>query len=392
MTQPAMRPGRDDAGTIDELHDAARRITGLDDFGPDDYIEALAVLLASYRDEAGLTPLGNRATFGSLRGALVARQLSEAAWARYPEYAAVPIERPIFVTGLPRTGTTALHRLLCADPRHQGLEMWLTAAPQPRPPRETWETNPVFARIQEGYERHHIEDPEFMGLHYMSAGMVEECWQLLRQSMMSIAFESLARIPSYSRWLAARDWTPAYARHRRNLQLIGLRDAGRRWVLKNPSHLFALPALMAVYPDALVVQTHREPRSVIASVTSLTTRATAGQAAEFTGEAAGRWQMDLWARGADLFMDDRARFDPSRFIDVRYEEFVADPLRTVAAIYERAGAELSPGARDAMMAMHEESTQGDRRPSHRYELADFGLSAGEVDARFERYRAAHMRG
>src|SRR5262245_66123169 len=97
-----------------------------------------------------------------------------------------------------------------------------------------------------------------MAVHYIAADQVEECWQLLRQSMRSISFECLAHVPAYSSWLAGQDWTAAYRRHRRNLQLIGLRDAGRRWVLKNPSHLFALDELLAVYPDALVIQTHRQ--------------------------------------------------------------------------------------------------------------------------------------
>ena len=107
------------------------------------------------------------------------------------------------MTGLPRTGTTALHRLLCEDPSHQGLEMWLTQVPQPRPPRETWADDPIFARMQAGFEQHHLENPEFMGVHYMSADMVEECWQLLRQSMLSIAYECLAHLPTYSALAAA---------------------------------------------------------------------------------------------------------------------------------------------------------------------------------------------
>ena len=139
--------------------------------------------------------------------------------------------------------------------------MWLTEAPQPRPPRETWAGNPVFQYIQAGFERHHVSYPEFMAVHYMAADQVEECWQLLRQSMRSISYECLAHLPGYSSWLSGQDWTGAYRRHRRNLQLIGLPDAGRRWVLKNPSHLFALDALLRVYPDALVIQTHRAPGS-----------------------------------------------------------------------------------------------------------------------------------
>jgi hypothetical protein len=141
-----------------------------------------------------------------LRGALVARLLSEAAWRQHPSHVDVTIERPVFVTGLPRTGTTALHRLLTADPSHQGLELWLTDVPQPRPPRSTWDDNPVYAAIADAHRRHHISHPEFMGVHYTSADQVEECWQLLRQSMTSVSFECLAHIPSYSRWLAGQDW------------------------------------------------------------------------------------------------------------------------------------------------------------------------------------------
>jgi hypothetical protein len=229
-----------------------------------------------------------------------------------------------------------------------------------------------------------------MGLHYMTADMVEECWQLLRQSMMSISFENLAYLPAYSEWLARQDWTPAYRRHRRNLQLIGLNDASRTWVLKNPSHLFALPALMAAYPDAFVIQTHRDPRNVIASVSSLTVHATAGQSRRFQGEVVGRVQLELWSRGADTFMADRERYDPARFIDVAYRDFTADPLGTIEAIYHRMGRRLTPAAHAAMTAVHEESTRGEGRPAHRYELSDFGLTGEEVDERFARYRTRHL--
>jgi hypothetical protein len=374
-------------GTVEDLHTSASRITGLDDFGADDYREGLQVLLASYARESALTPLGRKVMRSFLRGALVARLLSEATWQRHPEHAQVRVERPVFVTGLPRTGTTALHRLLTADPAHQGLELWLTEAPQPRPPRETWDDNPIFAAIQDAYREHHLAHPEFMGVHYMSADQVEECWQLLRQSMMSISFECLAHVPAYSQWLQEQDWTGAYRRHRRNLQLIGLPDADRRWVLKNPSHLFALNALLAVYPDALVVQTHRSPGVAIASVCSLNAQASQGWSEVFYGEAVGRAQLDLWARGLDRFMADRTRYDPEHFIDVDYDDFVADPMRTVEEIYARLGSPISMQARTAMAALHGESTAGARRPAHRYQLADFGLTPDQVDNRFAEYLA-----
>jgi Sulfotransferase family len=369
-------------GTAADLHASATKITGLADFGADDDRDGLAVLLDSCGREAGLTELGVKVHRAFLRGALVARLLSEAGWARHPGYAGVTIERPIFVTGLPRTGTTALHRLLTADPAHQGLELWLTEAPQPRPPRETWAGDPVFRRIQAAYERHHVSRPEFTGVHYMAADQVEECWQLLRQSMRSVSYECLAHLPGYSAWLAGQDWTGAYRRHRRNLQLIGLPDRGRRWVLKNPSHLFALDALLRVYPDALVIQTHRDPRAAIASVCSLAAQASAGWSTAFTGEVIGRGQLELWARGLEQFTAVRARHDPARFHDVGYDEFVKHPHRTVEAIYAHIGLTLSDAARDAMRALHAQDAPAPARPAHRYALSDFGLTGDQVDERF----------
>jgi hypothetical protein len=371
-------------GTVEDLHESAARRTGLSDFGagePDGYAGGLAVLLDSLGAEAALTPAGSKALRAFLRGALTARLLSQAGWTAYPDYESVPIERPVFITGLPRTGTTALHRLLTADFASQGLEMWLTQAPQPRPPRATWADNPVFQFLQAGFAQHHDEHPEFMGLHYMAADQVEECWQLLQQSMRSVSFGTLAYIPGYARWLEGQDWTASYLRHRRNLQLIGRNDRGRRWVLKNPSHLFALDALLAAYPDALVIQTHREPAVAIASACSLAAHASAGWSDLFTGAVIGRTQLDLWARGLARFAQARYRHDPARFHDVDYADLVADPMGTVEAIYARFGLPLTGAAADAMRALASASRAGGES-KHRYALEDFGLTAGDVDERF----------
>ena len=237
---PRQRP---DVGSFEDICAAATRTTGLSDFGGTAHEEGLRLLVDDLASpEAGLTPVGNYFHRAEVKSALVGRLLTEARFTEFPEHRDVAIARPIFVVGLPRTGTTALHRLLCADPAHQGLEAWLTEFPQPRPPRSTWEEDPVFAAMQAAFQRHHVTAPEFMGIHYMDATSVEECWRLLRQTGKSISYESLANVPRYSAWLAEQDWTDAYARHRQNLQLIGLNDTDRRWVLKNPSHLVALDA------------------------------------------------------------------------------------------------------------------------------------------------------
>ena len=377
-----LTPERDNVGTVEDLHSSATRMTGLTNFGADDYSDGLAVLLESYERDADLTPLGRRVARAGLRGALAARLISESAWAAHPEHAAVEISRPVFVTGLPRSGTTALHRLLTADPGHQGLELWLTEVPQPRPPVQTWSANPVYQHIQAGYERHYVEHPEFMGVHYIAADQVEECWQLLRQTLRSVSYECLAHLPTYSAWLQGQDWTGPYRRHRRSLQLIGLNDADRRWVLKNPSHLFALDALLTVYPDALVVQTHRAPRAVIGSMCSLAAHATDGWSATFRGSVIGSDQLELWARGLEQFAAVRARHKQAQFLDVDYAGFTADPVGTVESVYAHFGLPYSGAAADAIRALHARAGPGEARPAHRYSLADFGLTGEQVDERF----------
>ena len=382
MTQ-TQRPGRADIGTIDDLHEAATRMTGLSDFGDGaEYLEGMQVLLESFEQDERLTPFGNKVVRAQFRGALAARALANASFAANPSFAEVPIRQPIFVTGLPRTGTTALHRLLCDDPNAQGLEMWLTQVPQPRPPREQWPDNPIYAHMQANFEQHHRENPEFMGVHFMSADTVEECWQILRQTFLSIAYETLAHLPTYSAWLQRQDWTPAYARHKQNLQLIGLHEADKRWVLKNPSHLFALDALLAVFPDALVIQMHRDPRTVVASASSLAMQATDGQSEIFRGDVIGRTQLELWARGAETFRAARTKYDPAQFLDIDYKDFVADQAGTVARVYEHFGLGAPPQPVATPSAGDSAGDGGGHRSSHRYSLADFGLTEAEVDERF----------
>jgi len=379
-----MGAARTDVGTVEDLMASAVKAVGLDDFGSDDdnYLEALSVLLDSYRREADFTELGSKMSRFFLRNALVARLLSEASWKQHPGYADVPITAPIFVTGLPRTGTTALHRLLCGDPRHQGLELWLAECPQPRPPRETWHQNPVFVELETRFRKAHSENPDYTGLHYMTADEVEECWQLLRQSVHSVSYETLAHVPGYARWLAGQDWTPPYRRHRRNLQLIGLNDPEKRWILKNPSHLFALDALIATYPDALVIQCHRPAQTIMASMCSLAQHTTAGWSNTYVGDTIGADSLETWSRGLERFNAVRAACDPAQFYDVDYVELFADPIGTVEDIYAHFGIEMTEEARAAITWTDADSRRGPRAPKHTYSLADYGLTEDQVAERF----------
>jgi hypothetical protein len=373
---------RDSIGSLDDLHASATKITGLDDFGDTEYLEPLQVLHHSYEHSAGLTGVGNTMARSFLRGALAARLLSQAGFARHPEHAESPVERPVFVTGIQRSGTTMMQRLLHADPAAQGLEMWLTQLPQPRPPRETWDDDPVYAMMRDGFEQHHRDNPEMAGLHFIAADTVEECWQLLRQSLTTTAYPALAHLPEYTAWLRQADWVPAYERYRRNLQLIGLGDPGKRWVLKNPSHMDALDALMTVFPDALVVQTHRDLVTCVGSACSLAATTTRGWSHVFTEERLGLDVLDLLSHEAALFSRTREKHDPAQFVDVQYDDLVGDPVGTVRGVYDEFGLPWDDAVESAVTAEHRRSREGPRTPRHTYDLADHGLTAAQVRAAF----------
>jgi len=383
VSADVMQRERAEVGSYEDIAAAARRTTGMEDFGGDAHEEGLRILVDDLNSpEAGLTGRGNYFQRSEVKSALVGRLLTQAQFNARPEHADVPIERPVFVMGLPRTGTTALHRLLHADPMAQGLEMWITQYPQPRPPRATWESDPIFTAMQQAFSAHHVASPEFLGIHYMDATSVEECWRLLRQTGKSNSYESLANVPRYTEWLAKQDWTDAYARHKQNLQLIGLNDPEKRWVLKNPSHMTALDALMAVYPDALVVHTHRDPVTCIASSCSLSAETTAGHSTTYVGETIGRTQLDLWSRAYAAFHEARPRYDQSQFVDVAFSDLRTDPLGVTRRVYEEFDLPWTPDVESAVRDIDRESKHGAAKPSHTYSLSDYGLTEDEVRARF----------
>lgn len=371
--------------SIEQLHEDARANAGLEDFGDDAYLEGLERLLGSIESEAALTAAGTQRMLSIVGGALESRLRTEASWARHPGHERVDIVRPIFVTGLPRTGTTALHRLLTMGTNHQGLELWLAQSPQPRPAAGAWASNPDYRRVEEAMQERRRAQPRINGIHFMTADVVEECWRIEHQTMKSVAFESLARIPGYSTWLAGQNMDDVYARHRKILQLIGMNTPEKRWVLKHPGHLFALDSLMKAYPDALIVQTHRDPTTIVPSVSSLNVAAMAGAYTDYDKAEIGQKNLELWARGADRFAQARARYDPDQFVDIRYEDFVADAVGAVESVYSKFGIDFDEATRAAVDQAHAESKVGERRPSHRYDLAEFGLTKEQVEERFASY-------
>lgn len=364
--------------------EAAREATDLDDFGGGAWREHLRTLLRAYDEESHLTDAGRAMVQGEIGGALAARLACEAAWRADPSVLRHEIRRPLFILGLPRSGTTALHWLLAQDPANQVLEYWLAAAPRPRPPRATWEAEPAYQAAVGVLQWIYETDPDLKAIHWMEADGPEECRHLFVQSFLDHTFDSNATIPSYTRYFEAQDMRPAYARHRDVLKLVGSTSPERRWVLKYPAHLRELDVLFETYPDACIVQTHRDPARVLPSVCSLVTGWRRLYEGDADAKAIGAWQLDLYAGMIEKAMAVRERSDPRQFHDLSFREMIADPVGAIARMYAHFGFAWTPEAERRMRAWHDENPQH-KHGGHRYTAERFGLSEEGIAERFARY-------
>lgn len=367
--------------SIEAFHEVARDARRLDDFGDDDYREALGVLCRSLDEDARLTPVGESAFREMIVDALSARLLVEEGHRLHPEAARTAIDRPIVIVGLPRTGTTALHHLMAQDARFQAIEHWLARSPKPRPARADWAADADFqsaaARIASIYER----SPDMRAIHSIEADLPDECWNVFAQNFAHCSWEANADVDRYAAWWASYDMTPAYRRHRRNALLIGHREPERRWLFKDATHLFDLEALFRVYPDALIVQTHRDPVEVLPSVCSLCWSSRSPMNAGTDRRAFARATLDLWERGLRDMRRVRAQSNPRQFFDLSFEHFASDPVSAVGEILEAFGIEPCGRAETAMRAFRQSHPRG-AHGKHRYALADWGLVREEIEERF----------
>ena len=368
-----------------QLHEMASGFTGLSDFGNTSYQQSLKVLLHSYDADPYLTPEGRERCHRSIVGGLVGRLLSEQQWKQNPRVLQHRIEAPIIIAGLPRTGTTALHELLAADAQFQQLEFWLGNSPMPRPPRSEWESLPPYRQtvdfINDFYER----VPSMRAIHHMTASMPEEDRTLLMQEFAHLWYMESAFVPEYDYWVEQHDAAIGYQRFADNLRLIGSNDCDKRWVLKDPVHLMFMDDLLDTFPDACIIQTHRDPAMSIPSLCSLVW--------QFRGYfenpdndpmLIGKRKVEHWARALDITAKVRDR-RPERFMDIHLADIVSKPLPVVEKIYAFCGLKLGDDARGRMMQWVEHNRQG-KHGAHDYELETFGLGDDIITQAFAGYR------
>jgi hypothetical protein len=367
------------------LHAAASAATGLDDFGPGPYRAGLTALLEAFdNDGPRFAPGGRDFAWRTLVGALVSRLTLQHQLKAHPEVTAAPIRRPLIITGIPRTGTTALHKLLSMDDQFQGLEKWLTVFPQPRPPQDTWPAHPHYQATAAGLEAFFAAAPAMRAAHDMNAHEVDECLEILKLSFCSNLWGSSFRVPAYDRWWSSQDEAPPYQLLLQALQLIGANDPDKTWLLKNPGHVMQLDTLLDTFPDACVVQTHRDPARALPSLCSVLVMARSlTEGDEVNLHEIGDRESRQWAEAVEKTMAVREQ-RPGHFFDVRHSEFVGDPMAVVERLYGHFGLTLSDTARQRMLARIAEQPERRHGP-HEYTAEQFGLDTAALRQRYARY-------
>jgi hypothetical protein len=372
----------------DEMLELAMRGTGLSDFGGDSFLEPYRILVRSIDTEAKLHPLGRIISRSDCLNWLENRLLLADARKRSPEIASERIEKPLFITGLPRTGTSILHELLAQDPASRAPLHWEVRFPCPAPEAASYDSDPRIERAERQIQLWNQIVPEYASMHELGARIPVECVQLTTHEFVSEELLGRYQAPSYAAYYAEADLVPAYRFHRAMLQHLQSRCRRERWVLKAPSHFPVLDTHFAVYPDARVVITHRDPLRILPSVASILystmwvrtdevdTKALLGW---FTGETCAALVERMLALRAS------GKVDPKQFCDVRYADLVKDPIPTLAGIYDHFGIRFTAEAERRMRDYLAGKPKG-KHGEHRYEFDHTGFDLAAERERFRPYR------
>ncbi len=371
----------------EQLVQAATEQTGLRDFGGDDFSEPLGRLVDALNGEARLNDFGLLRAQMTINSGLCSRLQIVEYLKNHPQVRDERVLKPVFIVGLPRTGTTALHHMLNQDSGNRTLRLWEAQNPVPPPRTATYTTDPRIARQREGVALTETFLPGFMATHLLAAEEPDECYMLLNRNFMSVEYSAMFHIPSYANWLyanlCARD---SYAWHKLQLQLLQSQHPGQ-WVLKAPFHQLGLAQILAYYPDAIIVQTHRAPMSLVASGCSFSEVLRRSGTDHIDRAEIGRDWMDMLRIYTHTFEADRARLEPlhpGQFLDLQHDDFVADPWPGIESIYRLRGEPLGEKGRASMAQWLAEHPRG-KYGKHEYRLADYGITAAQVEALFGDY-------
>lgn len=369
--------------SADALVDAAMAATGLSDFGGDSFREGLDILIADTNADTDRPDDMVERVGGMYTKILMDRLKVIDAVNRRPEVMDAPIPRPVFIFGIPRTGTTLINNLLAADPNRRSMLLWELNDPVPPPRADQLYTDPRCLAQLEAEKVMLAANPGANRIYRMSAVYPFECVSIMAHEFCTVMLESAGKLPTYRDWFFSVDKANAYAYHRKFLALHQA-DAPGVWNLKMPSHALDIETLLKVYPDARLIWTHRDPFTATSSFCSII----ASGHQNFAGRVDHAWiaeNVPWQAREhVDRVMDVRARIGHDRIVDSHYAETMRDPIGSMRKLYAALGDEFTPEAEAGMRAWLADNPQG-KFGKHEYKLAEYGLSKEKLDPLFERY-------
>ncbi len=367
---------------------AAVENTGLSDFGDDDwFVEPLYALCKALEEEAQLTLLGRVMARHEVQLLLQNRLRIEDTLKKNPHILDEPIENPIFVCGLGRSGTTVLHELLSEDPAHRVPQLWEMRHSVPPPETATYGSDARIGVADREIALLDKIDLDFSTMHINAGDKPNECIFLFGLQFLGDFFLGQYNVPSFIMATATKDLTPVYAYHKKVLQLLQWKHPGERWVLKCPAHLARLDFLFKVYPDARIVVTHRDPLRVMSSMSNLTTHLKAMRSEVPNAEG------DMWAAafGEKMLLDeymalrDKLTDKADQIIDLRYQDLMKDALSTVRTIYTHWGLPFSDETQQRVRAYIDSHPQG-QHGRHKYSFDDTGFDLAEERTKFAAYQ------
>ncbi len=375
---------------VEALLAHATRRTKLADFGDESFLAGLRKLIEELNRSAELSQTGRLVAYlNTLDHLCVRLRLIEARKQR-AEIAGQTIEQPLFILGLPRTGTTILFELIAQDPAFRSPASWEVSRPLPPPRESDYNTDPRIRSVDRLLALMEKLAPGFRVIHALGAQLPQECVYLMASNFVSEQFGYMYNVPAYRSWALEQDMSATYQWHAQFLQHLQVDYRAARWVLKTPAHLAYLPALHARYPDAAIVWTHRRPLQAVASFTSLTTTLRSGFSDAVDLQAAGAFEMAHCARIVSRGMAARDELAAERFFDVSFADICRDPIAVIDGIYRHYGWALRPEAEGAMrdyLRNHPRNLYG----VHRYSAAEFGLTEAQERERFADYLGRYGR-
>ena len=367
----------------DQIIAAAKAQTGFSELDDPGILEGLGVYVQALNTEARLTERGEQSMRNWMVDTLVNRLKVDDHLARHPELLARPIDKPMFVFGLPRTGTTLAINLLHADPARRSALRWEVLDSVPPPKADALSSDPRYQREQARLEMTVKHAPHIAAIHYEDADSPTECQFIMSQSFCAQVFDAQVNVPSYRRWFLGADYGPAFRYHRRFLQLLQS-DAPGRWTLKNPWHPLFLDDLTAVYPDAQLVMTHRDPAEVVGSACSLIRHVRAMFSDHVDLRQIAVEMIDTFDQMIARQQAFRAKHGQGAIYDLDYRALTADPLGEMKKLYRHFDEPLALQAEAAMTAYLAANAQG-KHGKHTYSLEEFGLTEAGVREHFAAY-------